>query len=62
MTELLTLREAASLLKVAPSFLYARTRVNAVPVKRIGRLIRFDRAELEAWISGQPTDLSNAPR
>jgi excisionase family DNA binding protein len=51
--ELLTLKEAAAWLRVPPSWLYQRTYAGAtekIPHLKIGRLLRFDRAELQKWL------------
>jgi excisionase family DNA binding protein len=45
---LLTVRDAATLLHVSPSFLYVLVETKAVPHLRIGRAIRFDRHALLA--------------
>lgn len=41
--------EAATFLGVPKSWLYDRTRRNAVPLIRLGKYVRFDLTELEAW-------------
>ena len=45
----LTIQEAAELLRVRVSWLYERTRTNAVPHVKLGKYLRFDRDELLAW-------------
>jgi excisionase family DNA binding protein len=45
----LTIQEAADLLRVRVSWLYERTRTNAVPHVKLGKYLRFDRDELLAW-------------
>ncbi len=45
----LTIQEAADLLRVRVSWLYERTRTNAVPHVKLGKYLRFDREELLAW-------------
>lgn len=52
LAELLTPQEAAEFLKVPVSFIYDRTRQNAIPVRRIGKYVRIPRAELESWVNG----------
>jgi excisionase family DNA binding protein len=41
--------EAAKALNVPRSWLYERTRKNAVPCVRIGKYVRFDLDQLLAW-------------
>jgi excisionase family DNA binding protein len=50
--EPLTIKEMAAYLKVAPSWLYSRTRVkdSDVPVIRVGKYCRFDPDAVLAWI------------
>ena len=47
---LMTVKEAAALLRVSPQRLYELVRVGAVPGVRIGRQVRVDRNRLQAWI------------
>ena len=56
--ELLTVREAATLLKVAPNWIYERTRLRALPMRKIGGHVRIPRKELMEWIDTQDTPLS----
>jgi excisionase family DNA binding protein len=46
---LLDAKQAAALLSVPASWLLAQARRDAVPHVRLGRYVRFDAAELEAW-------------
>ena len=51
---LLTIAEAAALLKVAKSWIFARTRVGTMPgMRRLGKYVRISRAELLAWVERQ---------
>ena len=43
------IEEAAKALNVPRSWLYERTRKNAVPCVRVGKYIRFDLDQLLAW-------------
>jgi hypothetical protein len=43
--------EAAAKLRVAPKWLYERTRKNAVPYRRLGKYIRFSEDDLEAIVA-----------
>jgi excisionase family DNA binding protein len=50
---LLTVEEAAALLRVPVSWIYSRTRsrsVDRLPGIRLGKYWRFRQADLEAWI------------
>lgn len=47
----LTVQEAADLLRVPVSWLYERTRTNSIPHVKLGKYLRFDQAELTAWVA-----------
>ena len=48
--DVLTVQEAADLLRVKVSWIYARVEgVNDLPVRRVGRYLRFRRGELNKW-------------
>ena len=51
--ELLTVQEAAALLKVAPSWIYERTRLRKMPMRKLGGHVRIHKAELLRWIDTQ---------
>jgi len=51
--ELLTVKEAAALLKVAPSWIYERTRLRKIPVRKLGGHVRIPKAELLRWVDAQ---------
>ena len=51
--ELLTVQEAAALLKVAPSWIYERTRLRKMPMRKLGGHVRIPKAELFRWIDTQ---------
>jgi excisionase family DNA binding protein len=51
--ELLTVQEAAALLKVAPSWIYERTRPRKMPMRKLGGHVRIPKAELLRWIDTQ---------
>jgi len=42
--------EIAAYLDVPDSWIYDRTRRNAIPMQRVGKYVRFDLAEIDAWI------------
>jgi excisionase family DNA binding protein len=47
---LLTIQEAAQLLKVKPRWLYKMAREGALPSVRLGRQVRIEEAALLRWI------------
>jgi excisionase family DNA binding protein len=47
--QLADIEEAAKTLNVPRSWLYERTRKNAVPCIRVGKYVRFDLDQLLAW-------------
>jgi len=49
-SRLLDARMAGELLGVPPSWLLAQARKNAVPYVKLGKYVRFDEADLRAWI------------
>lgn len=51
--KLLTVKEAASLLSVRPRTVYALVAERRIPFSKVGRLLRFDQAELRAWAAAQ---------
>jgi excisionase family DNA binding protein len=53
---ILTPEEVAQMLRVELSFVYEKSRRrqrNPIPVHRIGRYLRYYRAEVIAWFDGQ---------
>jgi len=48
--ELLTIREAASLLSISVSTLYGWVWQRRIPFVKVGRALRFDKADLERFI------------
>jgi excisionase family DNA binding protein len=57
----LTVQEAAELLRVPVGWLYERTRTNSVPHVKLGKYLRFDRDELNAWLEQQKRDGRGSP-
>jgi excisionase family DNA binding protein len=53
MHELLTVVEAAAILRVPVSWVYERTRKGGLPLRKIGRHVRIPRGELAMWIDKQ---------
>ncbi len=50
---LLKPNEAAEMLAISPRLLWSITDSGALPCLRIGRLVRYDPADLKAWINAQ---------
>jgi excisionase family DNA binding protein len=48
---LMTAQEVASLLRVAPGWIYAATRRGAIPHVRLGRYVRYRRRAIEVWMA-----------
>ena len=60
---LIQLPQAAQLLRVSTRRVQALVASNAVPFRRIGRQLRFEPAELRAWIAcGCPVEPGSAVR
>ena len=53
----LTVQETADFLRVPKSWVYERTRMGGIPVRKIGRHVRIPRDELVDWVNcqNQPT-------
>lgn len=49
MDQLLKVGEVAQYLRIGRSILYRLTRLGAIPVRRVGRQLRYCRLDLEAW-------------
>lgn len=49
MEKLMNLKEAANYLGVSELTIYGWTSKKKMPFRKVGRLLRFDRAEIEAW-------------
>lgn len=58
MSDVLTFEEAMALLKVGRSTLYRAVARNQVPHRRVGRLVRFSRAALIAWLDSSGSRLT----
>lgn len=52
---LLTIDEAATELRVSQGYVKKEIRAGRLNIRKIGRLTRVERRELEAWIQRQPT-------
>jgi excisionase family DNA binding protein len=47
---LLSIAEAAQLLGISQSFLYKLAESKSIPHLRLGRAVRFDVAQIDAWL------------
>ena len=52
---LLDARDAAKALAISPRTLWSLTNSGEIPCVRIRRSVRYDPADLRAWIAGQKT-------
>ena len=52
-TDILTVEEAAELLKIPRSSVYKLAQENKIPAQKVGRHWRFHRATLLRWVAGQ---------
>ena len=50
---LIGINEMAKKLCVPLSWLYHRTRTNQIPHYKLGKYVRFDESEIEAWLKEQ---------
>lgn len=49
----LTVNEVAQLLQVPKSWVYDRTRDGRIPCLKVGKYVRFDRVQIDAWLREQ---------
>ncbi len=47
-----TIKEVASYLNIKPSTLYSWSREGGIPHYRMGRILRFRREDIDAWVEG----------
>jgi excisionase family DNA binding protein len=52
-TEVLTLQEAAAILKCHPKTLRLMAMDGKIPSRRVGRLWRFSLAKIKEWLNGK---------
>ena len=55
---LFTIQEAAEVLRIPISWLYERTRRNAIPCRRLGKYVRFSEEDLAKIMSAQASILA----
>ena len=51
LNDVMTVSEVAEYLRVNPQTVYRKAKAGELPAVRIGRAIRFRRAELDQWLS-----------
>lgn len=61
MRRLITIQEAGEYTGLSPSTLYTMVSQRRVPYVKVGRLVKFDQAMLDAWIK-QNTVMPMPPR
>ena len=54
LNDVMTVSEVAEYLRVNPQTVYRKAKTGEMPVVRIGRAIRFKRADLENWLTQTP--------
>jgi excisionase family DNA binding protein len=59
--EFLDIRDLSQCLKMKKSNLYARVEDGTLPHYRIGRLIRFKKADIDRWLESQKREPQNIP-
>lgn len=53
LSPLLTVREAADLLRISERTLWTLTQQGSIPSVRVGRSVRYDQSDLAEWIDSQ---------
>lgn len=61
MAELLTITEAAALLRLKPSTMRAWVLRRRIPYVKVGRLVRIRRADVEAMVAASVVPARSAP-
>jgi len=55
---LLTVKDLSHELQVNPTTLYAWAKQGKIPCKRLHKLVRFERAEIDTWLASCPNGLT----
>ncbi|MDA0285133.1 MAG: helix-turn-helix domain-containing protein [Planctomycetota bacterium] len=55
LSPLLTVREAANVLRISERTLWSLTNSGDLPSVRVGRSVRYDQSDLAAWIASRKT-------
>jgi excisionase family DNA binding protein len=58
--EVMTVEEVAEYLRVTPSSIYEWAKAGKMPAAKVGRLWRFHREEIDAWV--RRGGLQNSPQ
>ncbi len=58
--DVMTVSEVADYLRLNPQTVYRKAKAGELPALRIGRAIRFHRAELEQWLRSSMTVTSSS--
>ncbi len=58
----LTVKEAAKIMQVCPSWLYKRVEKGQIPHRRIGRMIRFHRRDIDELMDAHKTGESGGEK
>jgi len=58
MKKLITIDELASNLGIAKETIYQWTSMKVIPFYKIGRLVRFDEAEIDKWLTERKQQVS----
>ena len=58
--ELLTVDEVAAFLRVKPATVYEWAKDGKIPASKIGRLWRFRRDDVEAWVRNSSSHLADS--
>ena len=57
--QLMNIKEVASYLRIKESTVYTWAQTGRIPAFRLGRLWRFRRTDLDAWLENQRLTLAN---
>jgi excisionase family DNA binding protein len=57
--QLLDIKEVAAYLRVKESTVYTWAQEGSIPAFRLGRLWRFRRADLDAWLEGKRNQVAD---
>ena len=62
MPQIMTTRELAAYLKLHPITICKYAEKGVIPSKRIGRVWRFDKEAIDAWVGGSQTEIKIGER
>lgn len=55
--EVLTVEEAAAYLRMSVHWVYKQSAAGTLPRLKLGRVVRFRRADLDAWLQSQTSEV-----